>query len=163
MLDGLTLYRGGRALALASEADVRKHINRAAAGDDTIVIADMAPALTDVMHRVIFDRPDVMVLGAIKTEPGSFKSCNELVQLASAKGRSYMLVPTIHRSIMISNTMLLTLQQQHSGHVSDAVIPLDGKAVECVVAGKPVTLYAKGSRASKAVGQLVDEIFGTEV
>lgn len=161
-LGDITLFRGGRALASASETEIRQHINRAVSGDDTLVVVDMAPALTDLMHRVIFDRPDVLVLGAIKTEPASFKSCNELVQLASAKGLPYILVPTIHRKILVNSTMLLTLQQQHSGHVADTIIPLDGKAVECVVAGKPVTTYARRSRAAMAVAQLVDEIFDEE-
>jgi cellulose biosynthesis protein BcsQ len=57
--------------------------------------------------------------------------------------------------------MLLTMRQQHEGHVSDVVLPLDGKAAECVIAGQPVTMYAKRSKAAKAVYALVEELFGS--
>jgi cellulose biosynthesis protein BcsQ len=120
----------------------------------------MAPALTDAAHKVVFNRKDAMLLGAIKTEPGSFQSMNELVAFVARRKRPYMLVPTIHRNVLLNNTMLLTMRQQHEGHVSDVIIPLDGKAAECVVSGKPVTMYAKSSKAAKAVRQLVEEIFG---
>lgn len=158
---GLTVYRGGRALAHATEVDIARHVDRALADrPDRVLVVDMAPALTDVAHRVIFGRDDVMLLGAIRTEPGSFQSLNELVAYVSKRGLPYVLVPTIHRSVLLNNTMLLTMRQQHEGHVSDVVVPLDGKAAECVVAGKPVTMYAKRSRAAQAVHQLVDELFG---
>lgn len=158
---GLTLYRGGRALAHASEAKVRAHIDRALAPSPTrVLIVDMAPALTDVAHRVVFARDDVMLIGAIKTEPGSFQSMNELVAYVSRRGLAYVLVPTIHRNVLLNNTMLLTMRQQHEGHVADVVIPLDGKAAECVVAGQPVTMYARRAKASKAIAQLVQELFG---
>lgn len=162
---GLTLYRGGRALAHATEADIGRHVERALAGGpadrDRVLVVDMAPALTDAAHRAVFARDDVMLVGAIKTEPGSFQSLNELVAYVSKRGLPYVLVPTIHRSVLLNNTMLLTMRQQHEGHVSDAVFPLDGKAAECVVAGQPVTMYAKRSKAAKAVAQLVEELFGT--
>ena len=161
---GLTLYRGGRALAHATEAAVGAHVERALAGGpadrDRVLVVDMAPALTDAAHRAVFARDDVMLVGAIKTEPGSFQSLNELVAYVSKRGLPYVLVPTIHRSVLLNNTMLLTMRQQHEGHVSDAVFPLDGKAAECVVAGQPVTMYAKRSKAARAVAQLVEELFG---
>ena len=158
---GLALYRGGRALAHATEDQVRAHLDRALAPSPArVLIVDMAPALTDVAHRVVFGRDDVMLIGAIKTEPGSFQSMNELVAYVSRRGLAYVLVPTIHRSVLLNNTMLLTMRQQHEGHVADVVIPLDGKAAECVVAGQPVTMYARRAKASKAIVQLVQELFG---
>lgn len=161
---GLALYRGGRALAHATEAEIDGHLERALAdgaeGTDRVLVVDMAPALTDVAHRAVFARDDVMLIGAIKTEPGSFQSMNELVAYVSKRGLPYVLVPTIHRSVLLNNTMLLTMRQQHEGHVSDIVVPLDGKAAECVVAGQPVTMYARRSKAAKAIAQLVQELFG---
>lgn len=157
----LMLYRGGRALAHATEADVRAHLDRALeASPRRVLVVDMAPALTDVAHRVVFSRDDVMLIGAIKTDPGSFQSMNELVAYVSRRGLPYMLVPTIHRNVLLNNTMLLTMRQQHEGHVADVVIPLDGKAAECVVAGQPVTRYARRAKASQAIVQLVTELFG---
>jgi chromosome partitioning protein len=159
---GLPLFRGGRALAHASDEQLANHLERALDGHvDRVLILDMAPALTDAAHRVVFGRRDVMVLGAIKTEPGSFQSMNELVAYVSRRGLPYILVPTIHRSVLLNNTMLLTMRQQHEGHVSDVVLPLDGKAAECVIAGQPVTMYAKRSKAAKAVYALVEELFGS--
>lgn len=160
---GLPLYRGGRALGHASDADIARVIDRALAdGTDRVLVLDLAPALTDAAHRVVFGRDDVMLIGAIRTEPASFQSLNELVALVSRRGLPYILVPTIHRSVLLNQTMLLTMRQQHEGHVSDAVIPLDGKAAECVIAGQPVTMYAKRSKAAAAVRQLVQELFGGE-
>jgi chromosome partitioning protein len=158
---GLTLYKGGRALAHATEAELTAHLDRALGSDPSrVVVADMAPALTDVAHRVIFARPDVMLIGAIKTEPGSFQSLNELVAYVAKRDVPYVLVPTIHRNVLLNNTTLLAMQRQHEGHVSDVVFPLDGKAAECVISGKPLTQFAKSSKAAKAVRALVDEIFG---
>lgn len=158
---GLKLFRGGRALAHASEAEMKAHLERALAeSPSTVLVLDMSPALTDVAHRAVFARDDVMLIGAIKTEPGSFQSMNELVAYVSRRGLSYVLVPTIHRNVLLNNTMLLTMRQQHDGHVADVVVPLDGKAAECVVAGQPVTRYARRAKASKAIVQLVHEVFG---
>jgi chromosome partitioning protein len=161
---GLAIYRGGRALAHATDAEIAAHLERALGGGtgqrDRVLVVDMAPALTDSAHRAVFARDDVMLVGAIKTEPGSFQSLNELVAYVSKRGLPYLLIPTIHRSVLLNNTMLLTMRQQHEGHVSDAVFPLDGKAAECVVAGQPVTMYARRSKAAKAITQLVQELFG---
>jgi chromosome partitioning protein len=163
VVHGIPLYRGGRKLAHASEKELSAHIERALAGHpDRVLVVDMAPALTDAAHKVVFGRKDVMLLGAIKTEPGSFQSLNELVAFVSKRDLPYILVPTIHRSVLLNNTMLLTMRQQHAGHVADVVVPLDGKAAECVVAGQPVTMFAKRSKAAKAVRQLVEEIFGDQ-
>jgi len=161
---GIPLFRGGRTLAHATDQQIARHLERALTdAADRVLVLDMAPALTDAAHRVVFARPDVMLLGAIKTEPGSFQSLNELVAYVSRRGLPYVLVPTIHRSVLLNNTMLLTMRQQHEGHVSDVVFPLDGKAAECVVAGQPVTMYAKRSKAAKAVVALVEELFGNAV
>lgn len=158
---GIPLFRGGRALAHASDAELAQHLVRALDGrDERVLVLDLSPALTDAAHRVVFARDDVMLLGAIKTEPGSFQSLNELVAYVSRRGLPYVLVPTIHRSVLLNNTMLLTMRQQHEGHVAEVIFPLDGKAAECVVAGQPVTMYARRSKAAKAVVALVDELFG---
>jgi chromosome partitioning protein len=158
---GMPLFRGGRALAHATEAELTTHLARALGGaTDRVVVVDMAPALTDAAHRVVFGRDDVMLIGAIKTEPGSFQSMNELVAYVAKRGLPYVLVPTIHRNVLLNNTMLLTMRQQHAGHVSDVVIPLDGKAAECVIHGKPVTTFARSSKVSKAIRGLVEELFG---
>ncbi|MBV9880758.1 MAG: hypothetical protein JO180_09705, partial [Gemmatirosa sp.] len=101
---GLTFFRGGRALAHASDTEIARHLDRALDDrEDRVVVVDLSPALTDAAHRVVFQRDDVMLLGAIKTEPGSFQSLNELVAYVSRRGLSYVLVPTIHRAVLLNN------------------------------------------------------------
>jgi chromosome partitioning protein len=155
---GLTVYRGGRALAHATDAQIAGHLERALNGGagerDRVLVVDMAPALTDAAHRAVFARDDVMLVGAIKTEPGrSIAERARRVRLQA--GLPYLLVPTIHRSVLLNNTMLLTMRQQHEGHVSDAVFPLDGKAAECVgrrPAGHDVRPALQGGEGDHAAG-----------
>lgn len=161
---GVTLYRGGRPLAVADVAERAAHVARALSegSSDRVVIADLPPALHDPSHRVLFDRDDVLWMGAIRAEPGSFQSLNELVAMCARARAPYVLVPTFHianRSVIAATAM--ALRSQHVGHVSRSVLPDDSKAKECVLAGTPVTMYAPRSKAAQAVVALVDEVFGT--
>ena len=162
---GLALYRGGRSLAEATVAERAQHIDRALAEGtaDRILIADLPPALHDPIHRVLFERDDVMWMGAIRAEPGSFQSMNEMVAMCARAQAPYVLVPTFHiknRSVITATSM--ALRSQHTGHVARTVIPDDSKAKECVLAAMPVTLFARRSKASEAIAALVAEVFGDE-
>jgi chromosome partitioning protein len=162
-LHGLTLYRGGRGLALADVRSRAAHVQRALAegSPDRVVIADLPPALHDPSHRVLMERDDVFWLGAIRAEPGSFQSLNELVAMCARADAPYVLVPTFHlgnRSVIAATSM--ALRSQHPGHVTRTVLPDDSKAKECVLAGMPVTLFAPRAKASQAVVALMDEVFG---
>ncbi|GJG89484.1 hypothetical protein tb265_46650 [Gemmatimonadetes bacterium T265] len=162
-VQGLTLYRGGRGLALADVRQRAAHVERTLAegSSERVVIADLPPALHDPSHRVLFDRPDVFWMGAIRAEPGSFQSLNELVAMCARAEAPYVLVPTFHlnnRSVIAATTM--ALRSQHAGHVSRTVLPDDSKAKECVLAGLPVTMFAPRAKASQAVVALIDEVFG---
>ena len=161
---GISLYRGGRGLAHATDAQVARHIQRTITegGPDRVVIADMPPALHDRVHRMIFDRADAFVLGAIRCEPDSFHSMNELVAQATRAGRPYMLVPTFYAKKNAQNATLLALQSQHHGHVTDTLIPQDNKAVDCVLTKQPVTRFAKRSKIALAISDLLDEVLATE-
>ena len=164
-IHGLTLYRGGRALAEATLPQRARHVARALTegSPGRVLIADLPPALHDPVHRVLFDRDDVMWMGAIRAEPGSFQSLNELVAMCARAQAPYVLVPTFHlgnRSVIAATSM--ALRSQHLGHVSRTVIPDDSKAKECVLAGMPVTLFAGRSRVAAAVTALVDEVFGSD-
>lgn len=163
---GMTLYRGGRALATASVADRARHTDRALSegSPDRVVIADLPPALHDPSHRILFERDDVLWMGAIRAEPGSFQSLNELVAMCARAQASYVLVPTFHvtnRSVISATTM--ALRSQHAGHVSRTVIPDDSKAKECVLSAMPVTAFAPRAKVSLSVVALVDEVFGLGV
>lgn len=160
---GMALYRGGRALATASLAERDAHIDRALAEGtaDRVIIADLPPALHDPIHRVLFERDDVLWMGAIRAEPGSFQSLNELVAMCARAEAPYVLVPTFYltnRSVIAATSM--ALRSQHTGHVTKNVIPDDSKAKECVLTGTPVTLFARRSKVAMAVVSLVDEVFG---
>jgi chromosome partitioning protein len=162
---GLTLYRGGRGLALADVRSRAAHVARALAegSPERVVLADLPPALHDPSHRVLFERDDVLWVGAIRAEPGSFQSLNELVAMCARAGAPYVLVPTFHlnnRSVIAATSM--ALRSQHAGHVSRTVLPDDSKAKECVLAGMPVTLFAPRAKASQAVVALIDEVFGAD-
>ena len=162
---GLTLYRGGRALAEASNPERAALLDRALreGSPDRILIADLPPALHDPIHRVLFERDDVMWMGAIRAEPGSFQSMNEMVAMCARAQAPYVLVPTFHiknRSVITATSM--ALRSQHTGHVARTVIPDDSKAKECVLAGMPVTLFARRSKAAEAITLLVAEVFGDE-
>jgi chromosome partitioning protein len=162
---GLALYRGGRSLAESTVTERAALIDRALAegSPDRILIADLPPALHDPIHRVLFERDDVMWMGAIRAEPGSFQSMNEMVAMCARAQAPYVLVPTFHiknRSVITATSM--ALRAQHTGHVTHTVIPDDSKAKECVLAGMPVTLFAHRCKAAQAVVELVAEVFGDE-
>lgn len=160
---GMTLYRGGRALASASVPERARFTDRALSEGSTerVVIADLPPALHDPSHRTLFDRDDVLWMGAIRAEPGSFQSLNELVAMCARAQAPYVLVPTFYvtnRSVISATTM--ALRSQHAGHVSRTVIPDDSKAKECVLSAMPVTTFAPKAKVSVSVVALVDEVFG---
>jgi chromosome partitioning protein len=161
---GIALYRAGRGLAHATDAQIAAHIDRAVAegSPDRVVVADMPPALHDRVHRLIFERDDAFVLGAIRCEPDSFHSMNELVAQVGRAGRPYVLVPTFHAKKNAQNATLLALQSQHQGHVTETLIPQDNKAVDCVLTRQPVTRFAKKAKISLAISALLDEVLATE-
>ena len=161
---GIALYRGGRGLAHATDAELARHIDRTLSDGslDRVVVADMPPALHDRVHRLVFERDDTFVLGAIRCEPDSFHSMNELVAQIGRAGRPYMLVPTFHAKKNAQNATLLALQSQHQGHVTETLIPQDNKAVDCVLTRQPVTRFAKKSKIALAISNLLDEVLATE-
>jgi chromosome partitioning protein len=161
---GITLYRGGRGLSQATDKELARHIARAVSegSSDRVVIADMPPALHDRVHRLVFERDDSYVLGAIRCEPDSFHSMNELVAQAVRAGRPYMLVPTFYAKKNAQNATLLALQSQHEGHVTETLIPQDNKAVDCVLSKQPVSRYAPRSKVALAISALLDEVLATE-
>ncbi len=162
---GLTLYRGGRGLALADVRSRAAHVARALAegSPERVVLADLPPALHDPSHRVLFERDDVLWVGAIRAEPGSFQSLNELVAMCARAGAPYVLVPTFHlNNLSVIAATSMALRSQLAGLVSRTVLPDDSKAKECVLAGMPVTLFAPRAKASQAVVALIDEVFGAD-
>lgn len=156
----ILLYRGGRALAHASPAEIRAHIARASTegSADRIVVADLPPALTDPSHSALFARDDVYVVGAVRAEPGTFKSLNELIALVTRAKLPYLLIPTFVKKHATQLSFVETVRSQHEGHVSAYSVPIDQKAIDCVMHRKPVTAWR--CRATQGVQNLLDEIVG---
>ena len=156
----IMLYRGGRALAHATAAQMRAHIARASTegSPDRLVVADLPPALTDASHAAMFARDDVYVVGAVRAEPGTFKSLNELVALTTRANLPYLLIPTFVKKHATQLSFVETIRNQHEGHVSAYALPIDQKAIDCVMFRKPVTAWR--CRASQGVQDLLDEIVG---
>lgn len=159
----ISLYRGGRALAHAAPAAMRTHIARAAGegSSDRIVVADLPPALTDTSHAALFARNDVYVIGAVRAEPATFKSLNELVALVSRAKLPYLLIPTFVKKHATQLSFVETIRSQHDGHVSAHALPIDQRAIDCVMFRKPVTAWR--CRATQGVQDLLDEIVGPAV
>lgn len=155
---GMTLYRSGRALGNATEADLAKHLARASSPAGRTVVADLSPALGDVGHRVVLSRPGTLVLLAVRLDGGGLKAARELTALADAKGVEYRIVPTFAKRWAIAQTVLSSLRAFYGAAVTETVIPEDVKAAECVAAGEPVTLYAPRSRSAVAIRDLVAEL-----
>lgn len=158
----ITLYRGGRALAHASADAVRAHIARAAddGSADRLVVVDLPPALTDKSHAAMFERDDVYVIGAVRAEPGTFKSLNELVALVTRTNLPYLLVPTFVKKHATQLSFVETIRNQHEGHVSAHTLPIDQKAIDCVMHRKPVTAWR--CRVTQGVHGVLDEIVGAD-
>jgi chromosome partitioning protein len=79
---GVTLYRGGRALAGASVAEHRARIAAATAGAD-VVLVDCSPALTDAAHVAALELASLVVVCA-RTDAAGLRNVEETVQLAAA-------------------------------------------------------------------------------
>lgn len=161
VVHGVTLYRGGRALSHATDAAIVRLLERAVkGGEDRLVIADMPPALHDRVHRLLFDRDDVFVIGAIKCEPASLPTTSELVAMLTRAGRPHVLVPTFTTTAKRKalNATALALRGNYPEHMAETSIPSDMKAAECPVDAMPATLYAPKSRYAQAVGELIDEV-----
>lgn len=158
----ITLYRGGRALAHASAEDMSAHIARAGddGSSDRLVVVDLPPALTDKSHAALFARDDVYVIGAVRAEPGTFKSLNELVALVTRAKLPYLLVPTFVKKHATQLSFVETIRNQHEGHVSAHALPIDQKAIDCVMHRKPVTAWR--CRVTQGVQDVLDEIVGAD-
>ena len=157
---GMTLYRGGRGLAFASELDLALHVSRASASEGCTVVADLSPALGDAAHRVVLSRPDTLMLLAVRLDGGGLRAARELTALAETKGVKFRIVPTFAKRWSIAQTVLASLRAFYDDRVTATVIPEDVKAAECAAAGEPITKYAPHSRVATALRELAGELVG---
>ncbi len=155
---GVTLYRGGRALAGASVAEHRARIAAATAGAD-VVLVDCSPALTDAAHVAALELASLVVVCA-RTDAAGLRNVEETVQLAAAAGVPVMVVPTFRTGTGLSREAEGFLRGRYGARVTGATFPNDARAAEAAGSGKPVTRTAKRSKAAEAVRAIGAEIAG---
>lgn len=153
---GFTLFRGGRALAHAPSQRVDTHISRMLDHGGTF-IGDMAPAWSDVPHRVISAYVDQLFLAA-RLDAGGLPAISELVEMCRSNEIPFRIIPTFHKRWVLARDVEENLRQSYGDRVTRTVIPDDVRAAESVVAGEPHTAYAPHSRAGDAMRELVQEL-----
>lgn len=156
---GLTLYRGGRALAQASTDQIAQLLTRAMAPGYP-VLADLSPAWSDTAHRAALAVPGMALVLAVKLDSGGIRGARELTALAERGGVPFRIVPTFEKRWVVAVAIQQSLRAFYRDMVTTAAIPEDVKAAEAVAARLPVTLYAPKSRAAQAIAGVTDELFG---
>ena len=153
---GVTLYRGGRALAGASVAEHRARI-AAAAASAAVVLVDCSPALTDAAHVAALELASLVVVCA-RTDAAGLRHVEETVQLATAAGVPAVVVPTFRTGTGLSREAEGFLRGRYGARVTGATFPNDARAAEAAGSGKPVTRTAKRSKAAEAARAIGAEL-----
>jgi cellulose biosynthesis protein BcsQ len=160
----MAIFRSGRALAHASDEEMAAHIERATELPGVVVV-DLAPALSDVGHRVLLQRPDVQLLAAVRTDMGGMRATREITALATARGVPFRVVPTFSSRLAIALAAHTWMATEYGRQVLEP-IPEDAWASHAPAHGKPVTLSAPKSNVARAIRALAETIaadFATSV
>jgi chromosome partitioning protein len=152
----MAIFRSGRALAHASDEEMAAHIQRATEGPGLVVV-DLPPALSDVGHRVLFGRPDVQLLCAVRADIGGMRATGEVTALAQARGVPYRLVPTFGSRLAIALAAQSWMMTEYGDRVLEP-IPEDAWAMHAPAHRKPVTLSAPKANVSRAIRSLAEMI-----
>ena len=150
------LAPGGRALATASNADLRARVEEIAAGADLVVV-DLGPALTDPPHVTIFAAPSLVVVAA-RCDAMGLANVAETVAVATAAGRVVRVVPTFRTGTGLAREAEAFLRGRYADAVTSTAFPSDAKAAEAAAKGRPVTTTAARGRAADAVRFLAREL-----
>ena len=157
---GFTIYRAGRALAHASDAQIARHLERALSVGADVAIADCSPAWTDAGHRALLARPDVELVLVVRLDAGGIRGARELSDLARARGIQYRVVGTFAKRWTVAQAIESSLRGFFHEYMARTVIPDDVKAAESAAAKVPLSLYTPRSRAAQAVRELAAELAG---
>jgi chromosome partitioning protein len=153
---GVTLYRSGRTLAYASEAEHRARLE-AAQADADLVLVDCSPALTDNAHLAAV-RLAALVVVCARTDAAGLRNVAETVLLADERGAPVAVVPTFRGATALSREAEAFLLGRYAERLTQTAIPNDARAADAPGAGVPVTLHAKRSKAAQAVHALRVEL-----
>lgn len=154
---GLTLWRGGRALADATTGALAARLT-AAAGVCDVVVVDASPAITDAGHAAAFPRAAVVLVVA-RCDAAGLAHAEETVSLADADGVPVVrIVPTFAGPTTLAREALAWMRGRFGDRVTLTTIPADVRAAEAPGKGAPVLDTAPRSRVSQAVRALADEL-----
>lgn len=153
---GVTLYPGGRALAIASDHDLAERLHDAQLSSAAVVV-DLSPALTDSPHAVAIAEADPLLIIA-RCDAAGLPNVAETAALAVGAGVPWWIVPTFRQGTALSREAEAFLRGRYGHHVTRTAIPMDAKAAEAAGAGRPVTLTAPRAKVSQAVRDLVAEL-----
>lgn len=153
---GVTLYRSGRALAFASDAELATHVDRVVAAG-RLVVADMSPALSDAAHRAVLARRDTLLLLAIRQDAGGITAAGEIAAVAESKGVPFVVAPTFGKRWKVAELAQAVFRRDYGSRVL-AGVPEDVRAADAPLHRQPVTVVAPRSRVADAVRELAAQL-----
>lgn len=155
----LWLLRSGRSLEGADLDAFRRHLDRAAALDADLVVADTPPALGPITVATL--RASSLVV--IPAMPGkeSLERANDVITLARMQGDPpavRILVTLAHLQSNLFRWMQEQLDDLYPGTRISSVVPYEMPAGEAALFEVPVTVSAPRSRSSAAYCDLAAEV-----
>lgn len=154
----LTLWPSGRDLAGASALAWRTRLEAALTAPLDVVLADMAPAVTDAAHAAALPLA-TLVLVVARCDAAGLAHADETAALAAAHGAGVVrVVPTFTASTTLAREALAWMRGRFGDQVTGATIPNDVRAAEAPGAGRPVLDTAPRSRVAGAVRELAAEL-----
>lgn len=151
------LYPSGRALALARRDELQHFIARARCGRD-VVLADLSPALTDVLHAAVLPLASLAVIIA-RTDAAGLANADEAVALTAEHGCPYVVVPSMMGHTSLAREADALLRERYAPHVAVSV-PHEAAVAASAAALEPVTRSAPSSRASAVLRALAHDLHG---
>ena len=154
---GMTLYRGGAALAGVSDSALRAHLDRAAT-PGRVVLVDMRPTLDDPGHAVVLSRPGTFLLLVPELNPESIPETRKLAAMAEARGVDFRIVGNKEENRRPVKRALGFLASGFGSNLSDVVIRRGAAVAEAHERLQPVTAYAPDSPPALAIRALAREL-----
>jgi cellulose biosynthesis protein BcsQ len=157
VVHGMTLYRGGAALAGVSDDALRAHLARAATPGRTVLI-DMRPMLDDPGHAVVLGWPGAFLLVVPELNPESIPETRKLTAMAESRGLAFRIVGNKEENRRPVKRALGFLASGFGPLLSDVVIRRGAAVAEAHERLQPVTAYAPDSPPSLAIRELARQL-----
>lgn len=150
----LEVFRGGRRMAHATEAEVRAHLERASTGAEVLVV-DTSPALMNSTRVALAET--ALVLAPIEPAPLALPALRDVAEILAEQD-----VPAKLRAVLVRvrSRRLLTadvaelLDDEFPGVLYDQHVPEDVRASEAPGWGQPLHDFAPASKAALAYQKL---------